>query len=414
MIGWHLLYAPRMPQEARFVIFAPTPPSKETPSPARHIADISARLITSRTVRFLVTSRTGGPVTDTQVDLFLDQLVDAPIKDERALMEFPFFSLQKQPRRVPFIYDDGVVRIEVEPGSRGIATIWDKDILIYLASLLNDRIERGAPVNRTIQFPAYDFMKVTGRSTSKRGYELFLDALHRLRSTNILTTIEAGGEKEHRGFGWIEDWRVIERTTRRGERVMAGVEVTLNRWMFNAVVKDRRVLTINRDYFRLTMGLERRLYELARKHVGHQPEWFIGLARLSEKCGSTREVRKFKADLHKVIARDSIPDYTAQLVDQADAPFKTRDGHPLVRFAPKSEVVIPPEPPPPASAPTPQQPPRLRMATIDEAQHRFPGYSIDYLERAWQDWTAGKGAVLRNPDKAFLAWCQTYTRNNPL
>ena len=350
-------------------------------------------------------------MADTQVDLFLDQLVDAPIKDERALMEFPFFSLQKQPRRVPFIYDDGVVRIEVEPGSRGIATIWDKDILIYLASLLNDRIERGAPVNRTIQFPAYDFMKVTGRSTSKRGYELFLDALHRLRSTNILTTIEAAGEKDQRGFGWIEDWRVIERTTRRGERVMAGVEVTLNRWMFNAVVKDRRVLTINRDYFRLTMGLERRLYELARKHVGHQPEWFIGLARLSEKCGSTREVRKFKADLRKVIVRDSIPDYTAQLVDQIDAPFKTRDGHPLVRFTPKGEVVIPPEPLP---APTPQQPPRLRMATIDEAQRRFPGYSIDYLERAWQDWTAGKGEVLRNPDKAFLAWCRTYTTNNPL
>src|SRR5688572_7259008 len=39
----------------------------------------------------------GGPMTGPQVDLFLDQLVDASIKDEQRLMEFPFFALQKQP-----------------------------------------------------------------------------------------------------------------------------------------------------------------------------------------------------------------------------------------------------------------------------------------------------------------------------
>jgi plasmid replication initiation protein len=87
-----------------------------------------------------------------QVDLFLDSLVDAPIKDDRALMEFPFFSLQKRARQTPFTYDDGTVKIVIEPGSRGIATIWDKDILIYLASLINDRLERGVPTDRTIQF----------------------------------------------------------------------------------------------------------------------------------------------------------------------------------------------------------------------------------------------------------------------
>ena len=78
-----------------------------------------------------------------QVDLFLDQLADAPVKDERALMEFPFFSLQKRPRKTPFVFDDGTVRIEIQPGPKGIATIWDKDILIYLTSLVNERIEHG-------------------------------------------------------------------------------------------------------------------------------------------------------------------------------------------------------------------------------------------------------------------------------
>ena len=110
-------------------------------------------------------------MSDKQVDLFLDQLADAPVKDERALMEFPFFSLQKRPRMTPFVFDDGTVKIEIQPGHKGIATIWDKDILIYLTSLVNERIEHGqfdadAPVSvqdRTIKFSAYDFLKVTGR-----------------------------------------------------------------------------------------------------------------------------------------------------------------------------------------------------------------------------------------------------------
>ena len=38
-------------------------------------------------------------MTEKQVDLFLDSLINAPMKDDRALMEFPFFSLQKAPRR---------------------------------------------------------------------------------------------------------------------------------------------------------------------------------------------------------------------------------------------------------------------------------------------------------------------------
>ena len=58
---------------------------------------------------------------------------------------------------------------------------------------------------------------MTGRGSGKRAYELLLDALFRLRSTTILTTIEAGEIKERRGFGWIETFRIIERKTRSGQ-----------------------------------------------------------------------------------------------------------------------------------------------------------------------------------------------------
>jgi plasmid replication initiation protein len=248
-------------------------------------------------------------LTGKQVDLFLDSIVNAPLKDDRALMEFPFFSLQKTPRLKPLVYDDGKVKIEVRPGERGIATIWDKDVLIYVASIINDRLERNLSVERTIRFSAHNFLQVTGRGSGKRAYELLLDAFFRLRSTTIVTTIESGEVKERRGFGWIETFRIIERKTKSGKKVMAACEITLNDWMFRAIAQDRRVLTIHPGYFDLSMGLKRRLYELARKHCGYQERWVITLPRLIDKCGSVLEPRFFKPQLRKVIEDDDLPDY---------------------------------------------------------------------------------------------------------
>ena len=293
--------------------------------------------------------------TRQQVDLFLDSLVNAPVKDERTTMEFPFFCLTKKPRTTTLVYDDGKSKIEIKPGSCGMATIWDKDILIYAASVINERIERGETPDRRIVVPAYDILKVCRRGTGKHSYDLLLDALERLRATTILTNLTSANERERRGFGWIDNFRVIERLDNRGKTVMAGVEIHLNEWMFRAIVKERRVLTIDRDYFSLTMGLERRLYELARKHCGRQPRWDIGMIRLHEKCGSENPVRNFKQDLKTIIDRDSIPGYRMHLMfdsnsatgrelaaDGYDIPARGGNDRIIVRFSLKpgeSEVV---------------------------------------------------------------------------
>lgn len=348
-------------------------------------------------------------MSDQQVDLFLTNLADAPVKDERALMEFPFFSLQKRPRTTPFIFDDGTVRIEIQPGPKGIATIWDKDILIYLTSLVNDRIEQGEDPNRTIRFSAHDFLKMTGRGTGKQAYELFLDALLRLRSTNIATNVESAGERERRGFGWIEDWRVIERTNRNGKRIMGAVEVTLNRWMFNAIAKERRVLTINGDYFKLTKGLERRLYELARKHVGRQPEWYIGLNRLADKCGSVDTIRKFRFRIAQIAEDGSLPDYDFEIIDPEDAqtPFKPKRGQKLVRFFPRiGSFNVPDLPTGVLTGPS--------KAALHEAKDRYPAYDVNYIHKVWLSWSEKQPADVKNPDAAFLGFVDTYVDGNPI
>jgi plasmid replication initiation protein len=256
-----------------------------------------------------------------QIDLFVESLVAAPLRDDRATMEFPFFALQKRPLLTPITYQDGNVSIRISPGERGIASIWDKDVLIYLSSLINAKIERGEEVTRTVRIAAYDMLRVTRRHTGKKGYQEIYDALFRLRSTTITTDIQSGGERETRGFGWIDSFRILTRENRAGNRVMQGLEITLNDWTFRALVKDRRVLAINPAYFDLTGGLERRLYEIARKHVGRQTEWRVSLMVLAKKCGSMqRNLRRFKFDLKELAELDRLPDYQMFLINDHSSP----------------------------------------------------------------------------------------------
>jgi len=256
-----------------------------------------------------------------QIDLFVESLVSAPLRDDRATMEFPFFALQKRPLLTPILYQDGNVSIRVSPGERGIASIWDKDVLIYLSSLINGKIERGEAVSRTVRIAAYDLLRVTRRHTGKNGYQEIYDALFRLRSTTITTDIQSGGERETRGFGWIDSFRIVTKENKAGSKVMQGLEITLNDWTFRALVKDRRVLSINPAYFDLTGGLERRLYEIARKHVGRQAEWKVSLLLLAKKCGTMqRNLRRFKFDLKELAELDRLPDYQMFLINDHSSP----------------------------------------------------------------------------------------------
>ncbi|WP_200862015.1 replication initiator protein A, partial [Pseudogulbenkiania ferrooxidans] len=72
-------------------------------------------------------------------------------------------------------------------------------------------------------------------------------------------------------------------------------------------------LSIDEAYFRLNKPLERRLYEIARKHVGRQSKWQISLETLWKKSGSLSPLKKFKHQLKQSIADDALPGYSYQL-----------------------------------------------------------------------------------------------------
>lgn len=250
-----------------------------------------------------------------QGDFFIADILDAAPKDDLASMEHPLFALRAGDHKVR-VYERRGYSVTVKPGYDGCATIHDKDVWIYAISQLVEATNRGREdIGRTVRFTAYDFLVSTNRDTSGRAYERLANALARLRETSIETNIETNGQRERSGFGLIDAWRVIERN---GDNRMVAVEVTLPDWLYRAV-QARQVLTLSRDYFRIRKPLDRRIYELCRKHCGAQPKWRATVSTLYEKSGSRAPVREFRRAIKALAASGELPDYRTEFDAIADA-----------------------------------------------------------------------------------------------
>jgi plasmid replication initiation protein len=239
-------------------------------------------------------------------DFFVADILDWALKDDRHSMEHPMFSLSKKPDRQIRRYERNAVHVTIKPGADGMATIWDKDVLIYAISQLVEALNRGRPISRTVQVKAYDLLVVTNRHTGGKNYDRLADAFRRLKGTVIETDITTNGIRQRRGFGLVDSWEIVEKSPSSGR--MVAIKLTLSEWLYNAVAA-REVLTLNRDYFRLDGGLERRLYELARKHCGQQTKWAVGMELLHKKSGSADLLKRFRAAVKRIVLADSLPDY---------------------------------------------------------------------------------------------------------
>jgi plasmid replication initiation protein len=251
----------------------------------------------------------------TKLDPFVVATGDASPRDQRDLMERPFFSLAKARRIAPILYEAGDVRVEVHAvPEHGMATIWDADVLIWAASQLVEAENLGLRTSRFLRFTPYQLLTSIGRQTGARDYKLLKGALSRLQATVIRTTIRNGEHWRRHQFSWINEW---EECTTRGGRV-EGMELVLPDWFYRGVVDRSLVLTIDPAYFRLTGGIERWLYRVARKHAGRQPRgWLFEIAHLHQKSGSLAKLRDFAFDLRRIAARQPVPGYRL-LVERED------------------------------------------------------------------------------------------------
>lgn len=270
-----------------------------------------------------------------RLDPFVVATGDASPRDQRDLMERPFFSLAKTPRTAPIVYRAADVEVQVFGlPDHGMATIWDADVLIWAASQIVAAENAGIPTSRFFRFTPYHLLRAVGRATGKRQYLLLKAALARLQSTVIATTIRNGPHWRRRQFSWINEWE--EMTTRSGR--VEGMEFVLPEWFYASVIDRSLVLAIDPAYFRLKGGIERWLYRVARKHAGRQPEgWTFEVAHLHRKSGSLSRPSDFALDLRRVAARQSLPGYRLRTDRQG--------GRELLHILPAEQFTVPVENP---------------------------------------------------------------------
>lgn len=324
-------------------------------------------------------------------DFFICDVLDAVPKDDMASMEHPIFSLSTKLDSGRRKYEHNGSTIEIIPSEAGLATIHDKDILIYCISQLMAGINNGIQPDKTLYLKAHDLLIATNRMTTGRGYHLLKEALTRLRGTTIVTNIRTNSEEITEGFGLIDSWRTI-RQTQSGR--MSEIKIELSDWMFNAIV-GLEVLTISRDYFRLRKPIERRIYELARKHCGQQSEWSIKARTLQKKCGSSGTHKLFRQMLRNLAAHDHLPDYHVRFTDDLVV-FTNRNIESKIA---SEDVAFP----------------ILSPATYEEARKAARGYDVYYLEQEWREfWVQSGKPEFRNPDGAFIAFCRKRHEMKPM
>jgi len=245
-------------------------------------------------------------------------------RDQRDLMERPFFSLAKSKRTKPILYKAGDTQVQVHAVPEfGMATIWDADVLIWAATQIVEAADKGLGTSRFVRFTPYQLLMATGRGTGFRQYKLLKGALQRLQSTVVKTTIRHGESWRRQQFSWLNEWEELVDSRGRGQRM----EFVLPEWFYQGVLDHRLVLTIDPTYFRLTGGIERWLYRVARKHAGRQPNgWAFEVRHLHAKSGSLARVSDFALDLRRIAARQSLPGYRLS--------FEWEDGRDLLRFTP--------------------------------------------------------------------------------
>ena len=336
------------------------------------------------------------PIRHKQQDLFICDLFDT-WKDDMGSMEHPVFSLKTQKDMQTRKYVHNGNTVEISPSGYGLATIHDKDILLYLASHimneLNKRQEQGrknkdkdieAP-SKTIRFTAYDLLVLTNRDTGGKGYRDLKKALDRITGTRIKTNIETNGIRQIDNFGILDRYGIVERDPINGR--MIAVQVTLSEWFYNALL-GREVLTISEDYFRLRKPLERRIYELCRKHCGNQRKWEINLETLKKKTGSTSPINRFRQMVSKIVKTDHMPDYHLSFCEYERNKLLVSPRNPERDLIEHGGAI-------------------LKTDTYEKAANILKSVGLDKyaVESEWREWMKGKESPA-NSDGAFIGFCK--------
>jgi len=320
-----------------------------------------------------------------QKDFFILDISDVVPKDDTASMEHPMFSLATKPDMRHLLYKSGENSLEIIPSSLGLPSIKDKDILIFCISQLMHRKNRGEEIGKHVRFSARELMMATNRNTDGREYKRVEKAFQRLQGTQFKTSIRTGSKKEVRIFSLIDEGGYVMRE--EGEWRLDYCEVVLSDWFMRAI-EANEVVSISEDYFRLRRPLERRIYEIARKHCGNQKRWHIKLANLQDKTGSNAPLKKFRLNIRQIIENNHLPFYQLELSADDLVIFRPRQS----RITTIADIALP-------------------EWAEEKARKiaREKGWDYHALRANWMDFAhnaTSRGNPPQNAGAAFVAYCK--------
>lgn len=260
-------------------------------------------------------------------DFFISDLVDYAPKDSAEMMERPFFSISKRKRNKPIHYEspDGKLYIKVTANPiHGMATIWDADILIWCISQIMAQKDAGKnEIRPVIQTTPYELLRGIARSTGGHDYAELMKAIRRLRTTEVETNIRAG-KRKYTAFHYLGDIEG-EGEGQDDPEQLKSLTLRVPDWLLDGIMVGN-VLTLDREYFLLTGGIERAIYRVARKHAGSQPKgWTCKMETLHLKTGSESPLKKFAFRIREMCRSDELPRYAMRET-------QTQDGSPAVLF----------------------------------------------------------------------------------
>jgi plasmid replication initiation protein len=268
----------------------------------------------------------------------------------------------------------------------------NKDILIYCISQLMDKLKHGEPIGKRVRINSRELLVFVNRGTAGKDYKALQEAIDRLAGTRISTNIRTDDQEQYDNFGLI-DAASIRRTHGLDGRLL-WCEVKLSEWVFNAI-RAQEVLTLHRDYFRLKKPIERRVYELARKHCGQQDIWACSVTILHKKSGSRSTLKEFRRAIRHLSKHDHLPDYAVAFDEEKDQVIFRNRGSVSPALPDEAGVSVA----------------ALRPETYEKAKALAPGWDIYFIEREWREWLTEPP---RSADAAFLGFCKKwYEKRGP-
>lgn len=325
-----------------------------------------------------------------QRDIFVCDVADAVIKDIMPQMEHPVYGLSKTPEKNTRRYEHNGHWLELRPGPKGLATIYDKDILIFCISQIMAAKKNGLPVSKHIKINCRELLTFINRGTSGRDYQALQDAIDRLDGTRIATNIQTGQIGQQFSFGLIDASMTLRHHGLDGRLIAC--ELVLSDWVFNAI-SHNEVLALHPNYFRLRKPLERRVYEIARKHCGQQSDWKISLPLLLKKTGSQSPEKRFRQMVKALSKTNHLPDYYVHYEADGDMVlFNNRDTMNQKDDGAKYAGGM------------------LQFETYSEVKNVIGRWAVVRVEQEWRKWVHEHDMAqhIKNPDKHFISFAATW------